>query len=321
MNLTPRQLRIFVLLAETLNFQRAAEILHVTQPTLSKLLKDTEETLGIKLFERTTRSVRLSREGQHILGIARRLMTQHEKGMHELTQRLRDRNNRVSVAALPTLAASLVPLLIGCLASKQPRIEVEFFDSIASEALQLLRDRQVDIAITTLRDEDASDLVYEELFAEPFALFHSAQMKPDVRHWIPAKLARLPLISMPPGTSVRSLTDRAFQAASEPFNPVYSLRDLNTIARFVQHNCGIALLPESSLDNSTQRGVRKSRLHGAIFRSVGVYVRQGDLRSPLLRLVLSELRLLSRARHPPKEHGGKPMRIEPSAAVSDDSRA
>ncbi|WP_447917492.1 LysR family transcriptional regulator [Achromobacter aegrifaciens] len=296
MNLTTRQLRIFVLLAETLSFQRTAEMLHVTQPTLSKLLKETEETLGIKLFERTTRMVRLSREGQDILEIARKITALHEKGMLELDQRLRDRNNRVAIAALPTLAASLIPLLIQSLARKQPRVRVEVYDPIASEALQLLRERRVDIAVTTMNEEGASDLVYQELFTEPFVLFHSAQIKPDVTRWTPMELARLPLISMPPGTSVRVLTERAFQAAAQPFNPVYSLRDLNTIARFVQHDCGIALLPESSLDNATQRGVRKTRLRQALTRSVGMYIRRESQPSRLLRHTLDELRRLGRDR-------------------------
>ncbi|MFY3547991.1 LysR family transcriptional regulator [Achromobacter insolitus] len=296
MNLTTRQLRIFVLLAETLSFQKTAERLHVTQPTLSKLLKETEETLGVKLFERTTRMVRLSREGQDILEIARKITALHEKGMLELDQRLRDRNNRVAVAALPTLAASLIPLLIQSLARKHPRVRVEVYDPIASEALQLLRERRVDIAVTTMNEEGASDLVYQELFTEPFVLFHSAQIKPDVTCWRPAELARLPLISMPPGTSVRGLTERAFQAASQPFNPLYSLRDLNTIARFVQHNCGIALLPESSLDNATQRGVRKTRLRQGLTRSVGMYIRRETEPSRLLRHTLDELRRLGQDR-------------------------
>ncbi len=296
MNLTTRQLRIFVLLAETLSFQRTAEMLHVTQPTLSKLLKETEETLGVQLFERTTRMVRLSREGQDILETARKITALHDKSMLELEQRLRDRNNRVAVAALPTLAASLIPLLIQSLAHKHPRVRVDVFDPIASEALQLLRERRVDIAVTTMNDEAASDLVYHELFTEPFVLFHSARIKPDVTRWAPEELARLPLISMPPGTSVRMLTERAFQAASQPFNPVHSLRDLNTIARFVQHDCGIALLPESSLDNATQRGVLKTRLRQALTRSVGMYVRGDSQPSRLLRHTLDELRRLGRDR-------------------------
>ncbi|CAM4044097.1 LysR family transcriptional regulator [Bordetella muralis] len=296
MNLTTRQLRIFVLLAETLSFQKTAEILHVTQPTLSKLLKETEEALGVKLFERTTRRVRLSREGQDILETARKIARLHEKGVLELEQRLRDCNNRVALAALPTLAASLIPLLIQSLVHRNPAVQVEVFDPIANEALQLLRDRRVDIAVTTMNDEGEPDLVYQELFTEPFVLFHNAQTRLDVTHWIPAELARLPLISMPPGTSVRVLTDHAFQAACQPFNPIFALRDLNTIASFVQNNCGVALLPESSLDNITQRGVCKTRLHGALTRSVGMYVRREEPPSRLVCLIVEELRRLGRER-------------------------
>lgn len=294
MNLTPRQLRIFVLLAETLSFQKTAELLHVTQPTLSKLLKETEETLGVQLFERTTRMVRLSREGQSILETARKITALHEKGMLELDQRLRDRHNRVAVAALPTLAASLIPRLIQRLAHQRPQVRVEVFDPIANEALDLLRERRVDVAVTTMSEEGAADLIYEELFTEPFVLFHSARITPGVTRWLPAELATLPLISMPAGTSVRSLTERAFQAAAQPFNPLYALRDLNTIARFVQHNCGIALLPESSLDSAAERGVGKTRLKGALSRSVGMYVRRECQPSRLLRQIMDELQRLGR---------------------------
>ncbi|OZI70836.1 LysR family transcriptional regulator [Bordetella genomosp. 12] len=296
MNLTPRQLRIFVLLAETLSFQKTAEALHVTQPTLSKLLKETEEMLGVPLFERTTRMVRLSREGQSILDSARKITAQHEAGLLELQQRLRERHNRIAVAALPTLAASLLPLLIQRLAEKRTPIRVEVFDPIACEALDLLRERRADIAVTTRREDGTGDLVYEELFTEPFALFHSAKIRPEVNRWLPAQLARLPLITMPVGTSVRTLTDKAFQAASQPFQPVYALRDLNTIARFVQHDCGIALLPASSLDNATQRGVRKTALKGALTRSIGMYVRKECRSSRLVRVAMDELQRLGRSR-------------------------
>ncbi|WP_144635666.1 LysR family transcriptional regulator [Bordetella genomosp. 13] len=296
MNLTTRQLRIFVLLAETLSFHRTAEMLHITPPTLSKLLKETEESLGIKLFERSTRMVRLSREGQDILETARRITALHAKGMQELEQRLRDRNNRVALAALPTLAASVIPQVIRNLTSRNPRIRVEVFDPVANEALELLRDRRVDIAVTAKGDENATDLVYQELFTEPFVLFHSERMRPGITHWSPAELAALPLISMPPGTSVRVLTERAFQRESQPLNPVYSLRDLNTITRFVQNDCGIALLPESSIDSASQHGVCKTMLRGALTRSVGMYVRREFQPSRLVRQALDELRRTGRLR-------------------------
>lgn len=144
MNLTTRQLRIFVLLAETLSFHKTADILHITQLTLSKLVKEIEATLGIELFERSTRMVRLSRAGQDILDIARKITARYEQGMLELGRRLRERH--------------------------------------------------VDIAVTAMGNEGPPDLRYQELFTEPFVLFHSRRTKPAITRWNPTELSRLPLI-------------------------------------------------------------------------------------------------------------------------------
>lgn len=296
MNLTTRQLKIFVLLAQTLSFHKTAEMLHITQPTLSKLLKEIEASIGIKLFERSTRMVRLSREGQDILEIASNVTARYDAGMLELDERLRERHNRVAVAALPTLAASLLPQLVRNLRQADPRARIDVYDPIASEALQLLRERRVDIAVTAMGNDGSPDLRYQELFAEPFVLFHSREAKVGLTHWIPAEISQLPIISMPSGTSVRVLTERAFQDESQPFKPLYSLRDLNTIARFVQDDCGVALLPESSLDQAVHHGVAKTRLLGAPTRSVGMFIRREYRPSRLARLALDELRRLGRDR-------------------------
>lgn len=296
MNLTTRQLKVFVLLAQTLSFHKTADMLHITQPTLSKLLKEIEESLGVKLFERSTRVVRLSREGQDILEIARSITDRYDHGMLELDQRLRDRHNRVAIAALPTLASSLLPQLIKHLGQAHPTARIDVFDPIANEALQQLRERRVDIAVTAMGDDGSPDLLYQELFTEPFVLFHSRQTQPAIKHWAAADLARLPLISMPPGTSVHVLTELAFRRESQPFQPTYTLRDLNTIARFVQADCGIALLPESSFDHTVHRGVAKTRLQGAPSRSVGMFIRRECRPSKLVRHTLDALRRLGKDR-------------------------
>ena len=66
MNIAPRQLRMFLTLSDTLNFSKAAEQLFISQPALTKAIQDLEEELGLTLFERTTRSVRLTEAGQQL---------------------------------------------------------------------------------------------------------------------------------------------------------------------------------------------------------------------------------------------------------------
>lgn len=285
-----------MLLAETLSFHKAAEILHVTQPTLSKLVKEIEESLGIQLFERSTRVVRLSRDGQDLLQSAKNITAMYEKGMCDISERLREKTNRIAIAALPTLAASLIPKLIHNLKKTNPEARIHVYDPVANEVLDLLRLRKVDIAVTAIGCDKPSDLLYQELFNEPFVLFHCSGITPGITHWDITALSRLPLISMPPGTNTRVLTETAFQNESQTFSPVYSLRDLNTVARFVQNNFGIALLPESSFDHTSQLGISKTKLDGALSRSVGMFTPRDCPQKELVQLALSELVALGKDR-------------------------
>src|SRR5690606_3344082 len=106
MNPSPRQLRIFVSLAESLNFSRTADELFVSQPSLSKLVREFEAGLGVRLFERNTRSVKLTDAGEALLGVARRVLGDYEAGVTEIEQMVRHRSHGLTIAALPTLAAT-----------------------------------------------------------------------------------------------------------------------------------------------------------------------------------------------------------------------
>src|SRR6476661_1447023 len=130
MNLSPRQLRLFVLLAQSLSFSRTADQLCVSQPTLSKLVREIEEAMGVRLFERTTRSVKLTVDGEALLGVARRVVVDYEAGCTELEQMVRHRSHGLAIAALPTLAATLLPELVAQLRQEVPDAVVRIHDVV-----------------------------------------------------------------------------------------------------------------------------------------------------------------------------------------------
>src|SRR3954465_7830447 len=115
MNLTPRQLKIFVSLAHSLNFSRTADRFFVTPPTLSKLVREIEEEMGVRLFDRTTRSVKLTTDGEALVNVATRLVEDFDLALSELKQVARRQSQSVAVAALPTLAAMLLPAPVAAL--------------------------------------------------------------------------------------------------------------------------------------------------------------------------------------------------------------
>src|SRR5574341_703365 len=108
-NLSTRQLRAFVALAEARNFTRAAARCHLSQPAFSALIRSLESTLGARLFDRTTRTVELTAEGSLFLDGAMRLLHDVQATVADLGDHVARRRGRVSLAALPALAAGWLP--------------------------------------------------------------------------------------------------------------------------------------------------------------------------------------------------------------------
>ncbi|MGH8843013.1 MAG: LysR family transcriptional regulator [Advenella sp.] len=292
MNLTPRHLHVFVVLADALSFHKAADQLHITQPTLSKLVKTIEEMAGVRLFERSTRHVSLTRDGQALLEIARQTVTGYRDGLNNFEQMVRFRNQRVAIAALPTLAATLLPKLITALGKTHPQAKVQVFDVIANEAMQLLYDRKVDIVLAA-RENTSETLRFTKLFVEPFVLMHRPDNHIGLKKWDVAGLSALPIISMPQGTSTRSGVDDYFCAHKAIFSPTFALRDLNTISQFVRNGCGIAILPWSAARPFLQDDLQICYLKGAPHRYIGIFTLKGLSHSQLTLHVMRSLIAMS----------------------------
>lgn len=280
MNLSPRQLRIFVSLAQSLNFSRTADQLCVSQPTLSKLVREIEEAIGVRLFERSTRSVKLTVHGEALLAVARRMMEDYEAGLLELEQMVRHRSHGLSIAALPTLAATLLPQLVAQLREEVPDAIVRIHDVVTDEVLDLLRARRVDLALTGV-EVVHKDLAYTEIFREPFALLSHRDWPAQVTTWSEEAIAALPIISMPRGTGARQLVETAFLRAGAQFRPLLELRDLNAIAQFVTAGCGIALLPRSAARLVLTDRLALHEIAGGPERSVGIVTRR-EMELPVL---------------------------------------
>ena len=100
--MTVKQLRAFVIVAQTLSFVQACERLYMSQAALSLSIKALEEGLGGRLFSRTTRSVSLTPEGLALLPMARRLIAEWDNTEDEMRQRFTLRRGRVALAAMPS---------------------------------------------------------------------------------------------------------------------------------------------------------------------------------------------------------------------------
>ncbi len=171
-DLSTRQLRAFAALADQRNFTRAAERCHLSQPAFSTLIRTLEHTVGARLFDRDTRSVQLTPEGQQFESSARRLLDDMQDLIGDLADRVERRKGRVSVAALPSLAAGWLPEILAEFMRSWPGISVELHDALSDACIAHVRNHEADFALSAsgALSTSAADLRSTKLCSDRFHL-------------------------------------------------------------------------------------------------------------------------------------------------------
>jgi DNA-binding transcriptional LysR family regulator len=145
-----RHLRYFVAVAEELHFRRAAERLYVAQPAVSEQIRKLEAELGVRLFDRTHRSVFLTQAGKALLEEARRVLHLAEVAMHAARNAHHSEGARLRIGYVPDALPASVPRALHHLASAAPRVEVSLETGAALGLIQSVRDRRLDAAVVGL---------------------------------------------------------------------------------------------------------------------------------------------------------------------------
>ncbi len=208
MNVDVRHLRAFLTVAEEQNFTRAADRLHMTQPTLSVIIRDLELALELKLFDRTTRAVSLTMAGRYLLPDARRIVSDLERSLADIRSITDLEQGSVRLAMLPSIAASLAPLALASFCKAYPSIDIHITDRPADGVIAAVDSSACDLGITVLTPQLEADYEITTLASDALVavlpashpLTAHASLKWDMLH-------REPIIAMRTGTSVRDLMD------------------------------------------------------------------------------------------------------------------
>ena len=200
-----RQLQIFLNLAETLNFARAAELSHLSQPALTLAVQSLERSLGGKLFSRTTRRVRLTPEGEMLLPRARQLLAEWEDTEEMLRYRFTLKRGRVTVAAMPSFAGALLPSLLFKYRRAYPLIDVAIQDVIHEQVVELVQKGRVEMGIC-FEAEAAEHLEFTPLFRDRFIAIVPPGAKFSKKSQVTwAELLKFPFITLQRPSTVRRL--------------------------------------------------------------------------------------------------------------------
>lgn len=166
--LKTRQLLLLVALAEEGNLHRAAQVLNMTQPAASKLLKDLEDVLEVSLFDRLPRGMQPTWYGETMIRHARVALASLNQAHDELTALKAGRFGQVSVGAITSTGLMLLPPAVALVKQEQPTLRVAIEIETSDVLMERMAQGKLDILVARLFEQhDKSQLRYERLSSEP----------------------------------------------------------------------------------------------------------------------------------------------------------
>lgn len=245
LNLSTRQVKAFLALAEQRNFTRAARQCHLSQSAFSTLIRTLEDAIGVRLFDRDTRNVELTPEGRLFLDGAVRLMEDLRLALEDLGEHAARRRGRVMVAALPSLAAGWMPDVLAGFREEYPGIEVSVADVLSDSCVEYVRSGRADFSLAAARS-NAPELHAEVFCNDGFHLVCRTSHPLARRKRIDVQdLAGEPFVHLARSSSVRQHLEAAFYPAR--MNHVMELDQLSTVAGMVRAGIGISVVPTLTL--------------------------------------------------------------------------
>ncbi|MFY4707472.1 LysR family transcriptional regulator [Burkholderia glumae] len=242
-----RHLRYFVAVAEERSFTRASQRLHIAQPPLSRQIQQLEEMLGVRLFERNSRPLRLTETGKFFYSHASRLLSQTAE-LESMTRRVGNIERSLSVGFVGSTLYGLLPRIIRRFRDENPTVELSLHEMSTVDQLRALKDGHIDVGFGRIRHEDPNVrrvILREEKLIVAFPVGHPLSLGKSVialRELVNETLIIFPQAPRP------SFADQVLSAfvdrALEP-RKVYDVRELQIALGLVAAGEGISVVPSS----------------------------------------------------------------------------
>lgn len=288
-------LRAFVTAGQLRSFAAAAQALHLSQPALSRRISHLEDLLGVRLIDRTTRSVELTPLGRRFLEEIRSTIDALDRsvvGLHDVAHL---EAGDVTVGCVFSAVHHFLPAVIRTFRQKHPQVLVRIIEEGADEVLAAVKHGAADFALNYTGMQDPH-IEFTALLKEPFVVAcpadHPFARRRSVR-W--EELARHPYALVSHESRNRVLIDQALAEVEHFPRPVCEVRHVSTLIGLVEHGLAIAVVPQLTLPRSSGSVVGVRLEKPSITRTIGLIRRSGRSLSPAAAAFASLLTRASRA--------------------------
>src|SRR5215469_1029168 len=250
MNIDALGLAAFLAIAEEGRFQKAADSLHITQTALTRRLQNLEAMLGVKLVERTTRAVALTRIGSDLLPQARRLLSDLSNALSEIQKSGRAHRGDIVIACVPTAGVQFLPQVIQEYASRYPQNRVKILDHASAGVVDAILRREAEFGIN-IGGTHHPELSAMPLLQDRFVLICRDDHPLADRKSVPWKqLGSYPLIFAGEVSGNRPLLDVALERTDVTLRSHFEVQRSSTAVGLVAEGVAAAVVPSLAI----QRG-------------------------------------------------------------------
>lgn len=291
--MTLQQLQYIISVEHHRSFAKAAESCGITQPTLSKMIANLEEELGVKIFYRSSRHVSLTETGQDIIRQAVKTVMEAER-IKEIVAETKDTvSGELRLSIGPTIAPYVLPEFIKKYSAANPSVRLSIEEMRIVNMADALLDSRIDAAIAI--GGNKRDGIFEiELYEEPFWVYLSPECMRQYPEFTSEQLSHENMWIMKEAQCLRE-SAFSFCKARETGRRVYEAGNIDTLIRVVDTNGGFTIIPEMHLPLLTDRQRKQVRpLSGGAKsgRKISIYIRSDYVREKLLQSVISALKAI-----------------------------
>lgn len=285
-----RQLRAFVAVYHSASISAAADALALTQPAVTVLIKDMEDRLGVRLFDRTSRSMRRTEAAEKAFLHAQRVLGELKALNENMAALASGRDGHIRIAATSTVAQTVLPPIIRQFLNVRPTVRVAVNDCAPSEFAESLLREQADIGVGTL-EGDVPGLIQRVVLEDPLCAVASRDEFRDAGEISWDELSAYPIIAVRGGYGIRRSIDVAAMTAGVELHVEYEVSLLTTALSMAASGLGVALVPKSVLDTAQFASLAGRRLTSPeVSRALAIVYCEGRSMSPAAQAFADVLR-------------------------------
>jgi DNA-binding transcriptional LysR family regulator len=271
LDLTLRQLQTILALAEYGSFIAAAASMKTSQPAVTRTVKHLEDMLGVKLFERSTRSVQITDAGKEFAAVAARMLNDLKITVGSMRELADQHRGQIILSSIMSVANGKLPELVATYRRNYPGVELYVRDGVHGTVIEDVRSGAADFGITYL-DDLPDPFVSTPLGREEFIVVlprnHRLAGKASIAL---GDLKDLPLVSLPTDSRTRRLIDSGAASAKLTLRHVVVVSQFTTMLGFVRAGIGLAIAPKSGVAGLLGKELKAVPLRGRpLVRDLGI---------------------------------------------------